>query len=125
MKGVKKDVQSNPSLQFIMNKNTKHLNIKLARARKNGETEIRVDVPVRNYHSTSGPLTTAKTFPVSIKGKDGEISRNARRNSRERVLLNTNSNGQTNSLTAHEAIDEKRPIIFPGHKYVEYRKVGG
>lgn len=98
-----------------MNKNHRQLVQKMRVAKRKGESELMVQVPVFNYHSCSGSSLSWKTFPVT-RGS-GVVSKNTRRNTQERVLHNAGG-GDNSSFTVHEAISKDRPMRFKSHQYL-------
>lgn len=67
-------------------------------------------------------LRKRKTTSKSLPNDRGIVSCNPRLNLCQKVLRN--QGGQSNgSLTVHEALDPKQPILARNHKYVEYRHV--
>jgi len=111
----------------MANKNTKQLRRQIQAATRKGQDSVTIKRPVFNYHSHSGSKESAfvsVTFPTA-RVKGGVNSVNRARNSCQRLYLNQNAHSITQSLTAHEALDDKQPIVFPNHrnyKNWEYRR---
>ena len=104
-----------------MNKNTRELRKAVSAASKQGAASVVTLKPVSDYHSHSGSkesFFTNRTTPTATRGKDGVVSQNRKRNTAMKVLLNTDENGKSQSLTVHEPIDPKRFVTFKGHGYL-------
>lgn len=107
----------------MANKNTRQLRIRLRAAGKQGEHTVVQDTPVKDYHNHDKVEMTTRKFPTAIPDKEGRISFNNERNSVQCVYRNKDKNGVGSSVTSHEQATKTRHMIFPNHRYLEYRKV--
>ena len=117
----------------MANKATRQLRKQIARASRNGEDAFEHLQPVYNYHSCGdgqdfrsrpSSFLTRQVFPTAVVKGDGVNSVNKRRNSCQRVYLNTGEHSRSTSLTAHEAFLRNEHMIWKGHNYIEYRRIG-
>ena len=106
-----------------MNKNTRRVKKLIAKAVRQKQSEIVILVPVYNYHNYSNDQVRSghgiqnRSIPVPLMGDDGVVSRNVRRNTQMKVRHNSGANG-TFSLTSHEPINEKAPVVHANHRYI-------
>lgn len=107
----------------MANKNTRRLRIRLRAACKCGDVVTFQETPVKDYHNHDKVELTTRQFPTAIPDEDGCISSNHERNSVQRVYRNKDKNGVGSSVTSHEQATKTRHMVFPNHRYLEYRKV--
>lgn len=105
----------------MANKNTKALRVQITKACRRGESRVESLVPVSDYHNDSKPRFTTRRTPTPIRGKDGLVSCNERRNTAMRVCINRGPDGRGFSTTLHEPLVRGRFVVNKNHKYMEYR----
>lgn len=104
----------------MANKTTKQLRQRISQACKAKQPSVVHSTPVFNYHSHSGSKESFFVnveFPTAIV-KGGVNSTCARRNMRQRILINEDSGGVKSSVTCHEPIDAKRFNVPKNHNYL-------
>lgn len=108
----------------MANKNQKQLRARMQRAIHKGERAIEHLMPVRDYHNHDRSAFVTQHIPLPhLVGNVN--SANRERNMCQRILINKDSFGVSDSLTVHEPLNSILPVQFPNHKYISYRKAGG
>jgi len=111
----------------MANKNTRALRVKIAKASKNGEERVEVQVPVKDYHNDTHPRFNNMSHPTAVVKGDGFNSFCKARNSCQRVYKNKGNDGRSMSVTVHEPFLRHEPMGFPNHRQYndwEYRRPG-
>jgi hypothetical protein len=105
----------------MANKNTRSLRKMIRAAGRKGQDNVTIARPVFNYHSQDSGKFNNITFPTARPNKEGVISGSERRNMCMRVYVNRGEgNVGTGSMTCHEPITRKNPVINKGHKYKDF-----
>jgi hypothetical protein len=107
----------------MANKNTRQLRKRISHASGRGESSVEHQTPVRDYHNDAKIRLVNKVFPTAVVNADGVNSVNKRRNSCQRLYVNTGNDKRSLSITRHEPHVKHESMGYPNHKYLEYRKI--
>ncbi len=90
-----------------MNKNSRQIRKAVAKASKKKQ----------------GPVSyNGRTFHAASPDKNGVVSTNPRRNTQMVISKNTDDKGKQYSITSHESINSKVPLVHKNHSYIKYRQ---
>lgn len=94
-----------------MNKNQKVIRRAINAAAKAKRPTVDLNIPVGTNHKIAAKSNVSTVQrQVSFRNKEGEVSRNEKRNSRMIVMHNKGEDGRCFSVTRHVKIDPAKPF---------------